>query len=108
MLLIPERSFSHDVTDVVPVPLSKDFVDECLEDTFKIGSPTSDFCKRSTFSITTGFLNTTLPCACDSEGSWSDSCKEFGGQCPCRSNVIGRTCNKCKTGYYGFPNCRSK
>ncbi|CAJ0962143.1 unnamed protein product, partial [Ranitomeya imitator] len=32
-------------------------------------------------------------------------CNPFGGQCTCRPNIIGRTCSRCATGYYGFPHC---
>ncbi|CAG2159955.1 unnamed protein product [Oppiella nova] len=34
-------------------------------------------------------------------------CKGFGGQCNCKPNVIGRTCSRCKTGFYGFPHCKA-
>lgn len=47
-----------------------------------------------------------LACQCDFYGSESFECEKFGGQCPCRPNIIGKRCNRCKTGYYGFPECR--
>ncbi|GIY12987.1 laminin subunit alpha [Caerostris darwini] len=28
------------------------------------------------------------------------------GQCQCKSNIVGRTCNKCKAGYWAFPHCQ--
>ena len=52
------------------------------------------------------FNNGALACDCDTQGSTSKYCQEFGGQCPCKPNVIGRQCTRCKVGYYGFPNCR--
>lgn len=36
----------------------------------------------------------------------SFECDVFGGQCPCKPNVIGRKCEICKTGFYGFPDCQ--
>lgn len=58
------------------------------------------------FSITAGYNNGALPCHCNYEGSLSFSCDKFGGQCACKSNIIGRTCEACKTGYFGFPDCK--
>lgn len=67
----------------------------------------SGFCRDATFSLTTKYNHGTLPCHCDFEGSKSFECAQFGGQCPCQNNVIGRRCDTCKTGYFGFPNCQS-
>ena len=47
-----------------------------------------------------------LPCACDIDGSTSFECEQFGGQCQCKPNIIGRQCEACKTGFYGFPDCK--
>lgn len=47
-----------------------------------------------------------LKCECSYDGSTSFECNTFGGQCSCKPNVIGRRCSECKTGYFGFPNCR--
>lgn len=58
------------------------------------------------FSITSEYNSGALSCFCDFMGSTELECNTFGGQCPCKENVIGRTCSACKTGYYGFPNCR--
>lgn len=58
------------------------------------------------FSITAGHNTGALPCQCDFEGSLSFECEKFGGQCKCRENIIGRRCETCKTGFYGFPDCR--
>lgn len=64
------------------------------------------FCRDSVFSITAAHNGGALPCRCDSQGSSSFECQQFGGQCKCKENVIGRQCNACKTRYYGFPDCR--
>ncbi|KAL1020660.1 hypothetical protein UPYG_G00002990 [Umbra pygmaea] len=34
------------------------------------------------------------------------SCDTDSGQCRCKSNVIGRQCDRCSPGFYGYPNCR--
>jgi len=65
-----------------------------------------EFCKNAVFSLTSDYNNGALPCQCDFDGSKSFSCEQFGGQCDCKDNVIGRRCERCETGYYGFPNCK--
>lgn len=64
------------------------------------------FCRDAMFSITSEYNSGALSCFCDFMGSTELECNTFGGQCPCKENVIGRTCTSCRTGYYGFPNCR--
>ena len=46
-------------------------------------------------------------CQCDpvgtkSNGSRGLTCKEAGGQCPCKPGVTGRRCERCEQGYFGF------
>lgn len=41
-------------------------------------------------------------CKCDPQGSSSFVCDVRGGQCPCRANVIGRSCDQCAPGTYGL------
>ena len=108
MLLVPEKIFSEKLLEPSAVSFSKEFVEECLEADSRVRSPASDFCRNSIFSLTTGFLDSAQACLCDALGSRSDSCQAFGGQCPCKDNVIGRNCTRCKSGYYGFPDCKSK
>uniref|UniRef100_A0A8C8DVN0 Laminin, alpha 5 n=1 Tax=Oryzias sinensis TaxID=183150 RepID=A0A8C8DVN0_9TELE len=66
----------------------------------------SPFCLSSAMSLSAFFNNGAMPCACHEVGAESDTCEQFGGQCRCRPNVIGRDCSMCATGYWGFPNCR--
>ena len=65
-----------------------------------------DFCKQGIFSLTVDYNNGALPCQCDFQGARSFECEPFGGQCACKDNVIGRRCERCKTGFFGFPNCK--
>lgn len=41
-------------------------------------------------------------CNCNPTGSMSKKCVEFGGNCQCKPNVVGRQCDKCAPGTYGF------
>ena len=45
-----------------------------------------------------------LEYVCDSHGSTS-SLYDLNGICTCKTNVIGKKCTSCKSGYVGFPNC---
>lgn len=71
-------------------------------------STASPFCLSSAVSLSVFFNNGAMPCACHEVGAESDTCEQFGGQCKCRPNVIGRECSMCATGYWGFPNCKRK
>uniref|UniRef100_A0A452J7H0 Laminin subunit beta 2 n=1 Tax=Gopherus agassizii TaxID=38772 RepID=A0A452J7H0_9SAUR len=41
-------------------------------------------------------------CQCDPQGSTSSVCQPVGGQCTCKPHVIGRRCDQCAPGTYGF------
>lgn len=41
-------------------------------------------------------------CECDPQGSLSSVCDPNGGQCQCRPNVVGRKCDRCAPGTFGF------
>lgn len=72
----------------------------------KLSNFVTGFCRDSVFSITAGHNSGALSCQCDYGGSLSFECEKFGGQCKCKDHIIGRRCEVCKTGYYGFPNCK--
>ena len=105
---MPKASYSPVLMSGEPVDRANDFVEHCSKDNLYVAKDGKAFCTQSVFSLTTFKNNGTFPCECDTRGSRSDSCEAFGGQCSCYENIIGRTCSRCKTGYYGFPNCRSK
>lgn len=68
----------------------------------------TEFCQSGVYTLTTDFNNGGLACGCDTDGSLSFECSNFGGQCQCRDNVIGQKCTQCREGYYGFPRCKRK
>uniref|UniRef100_A0A8B9M1E1 Laminin, alpha 5 n=1 Tax=Astyanax mexicanus TaxID=7994 RepID=A0A8B9M1E1_ASTMX len=47
-------------------------------------------------------------CNCSPPGVTSQdiNCDTNSGQCRCKTNVIGRQCDRCAPGFYGYPNCR--
>ncbi|KAM3872260.1 laminin subunit alpha-5 [Diretmus argenteus] len=47
-------------------------------------------------------------CNCSRPGVTSPetNCDTLSGQCRCKDNIIGRQCERCAPGFYGYPNCR--
>lgn len=41
-------------------------------------------------------------CRCNPYGSLRRSCNIFNGQCLCRENVVGRSCDKCAEGFWNL------
>ncbi|XP_055007957.1 laminin subunit alpha-3 [Boleophthalmus pectinirostris] len=107
LLLVPDSSYTPDALKAQPQDKSADFIQQCRGEGFYI-DPVScpEFCRHAARSLVAAYNNGALPCDCDKTGSTSSTCDPLGGQCPCRQFVIGRQCNKCATGYYGFPYCR--
>ncbi|KAL7397953.1 hypothetical protein ABVT39_002224 [Epinephelus coioides] len=107
VLVVPETSYSSSYLNEEPLDKSYDFISNCGQNSFYINPSTaSPFCLSSAVSLSAFFNNGAMPCACHEVGAESDTCEQFGGQCHCRPNVIGRDCSMCATGYWGFPNCR--
>ncbi|TUI56729.1 Laminin subunit alpha-5 [Bagarius yarrelli] len=107
ILVVPEISYSSSHLSEEPLDKSYDFISNCGQKSFYINPHTaSQFCLSSATALSAYFNNGAVPCGCHEVGSESDACQPFGGQCPCRPNVIGRDCSQCATGYYGFPSCR--
>uniref|UniRef100_A0A6I8NPL0 Laminin subunit beta-1 n=1 Tax=Ornithorhynchus anatinus TaxID=9258 RepID=A0A6I8NPL0_ORNAN len=81
----------------------------CLENSRSVvKTPMTDVCRNIIFSISALLHRAGLACRCDPQGSLSSVCDPNGGQCRCRPNVVGRTCDRCAPGTFGFgPNgCR--
>ena len=49
-----------------------------------------------------------VACSCDANGSNGDTC-DNEGQCTCKkTNIVGKMCNQCGIGSYGFPDCHGR
>ncbi|XP_072569193.1 laminin subunit beta-1 isoform X1 [Paramormyrops kingsleyae] len=64
--------------------------------------PLAEMCTKLICSISAVMHNGALPCNCNLQGSLSTECEKVGGQCQCKSNVVGRQCDQCAPGTYGF------
>uniref|UniRef100_A0A2I2YX48 Laminin subunit beta 2 n=1 Tax=Gorilla gorilla gorilla TaxID=9595 RepID=A0A2I2YX48_GORGO len=62
----------------------------------------SEACAPLLISLSTLIYNGALPCQCNPQGSLSSECNPHGGQCLCKPGVVGRRCDLCAPGYYGF------
>ncbi|KAK6176840.1 hypothetical protein SNE40_015066 [Patella caerulea] len=74
-------------------------------DKIQLGSLQSnipDECKKHYFSISAVLHGEALGCDCDLTGSVSRECEQLGGQCQCKTNVVGRRCDQCAPGTYNF------
>ena len=48
-----------------------------------------------------------LECDCNVEGcNGSEVCDGKTGQCACKEAVTGKKCDKCKPGFFDFPECK--
>lgn len=57
-------------------------------------------CENGYYNLTRDNLEGCIACNCDPDGSLSEACDIQTGQCSCRKNVIGRTCEQCASGYF--------
>ncbi|XP_062441299.1 laminin subunit beta-4-like [Rhea pennata] len=75
----------------------------CLE-AFRMVPPPAlaEACARLVCSVSALLHDGALPCQCDPQGSRSGVCQALGGQCQCKPHVVGRRCDRCAPGSYGF------
>nr|XP_018916395.1 PREDICTED: laminin subunit beta-1 [Bemisia tabaci] len=61
-----------------------------------------EICKSYYYSIGYYVHQGAYSCECDPTGSVSALCSSLGGSCQCKDNVVGRRCDKCAPGTFGF------
>ncbi|XP_063992157.1 laminin subunit beta-1 isoform X3 [Diachasmimorpha longicaudata] len=62
----------------------------------------NDICAPYHTSIGYWVFDGAHSCECNPTGSHSLLCENYGGICPCKPNVVGRRCDRCAPGTYGF------
>ncbi|CAG0898967.1 unnamed protein product [Cyprideis torosa] len=109
VLAIPRQFFDDAFLEELPLDKTDEFISKCSKNQYSVvESPPEDaeFCRNATFALTVDHNSGALFCDCNYLGSTEYICEKYGGQCACKPNVIGRTCERCRTGFYGFPDCR--
>ena len=48
------------------------------------------------------FISGCTSCLCNPTGSLNSVCNPSNGSCTCKLNSMGKNCNQCKSGFYGF------
>ncbi|XGW07796.1 hypothetical protein V3C99_010722 [Haemonchus contortus] len=103
---VPFHSYNENLMKPLPIDLSSEFIQQCSADFYQNDPQTvSDFCREKIFSLTTDFNAAAFSCDCNPRGSESFCCDEYGGQCKCKPNIIGRRCERCAPGHYNYPEC---
>ncbi len=105
-MAVPSDSFSESFLRPEQVDRGGQFARECGRDHFHLPLDQEGFCRDALVSVVAGMNGGAFRCACDSAGSEGDVCDKIGGQCPCKENVIGRECTRCRPGFFGFPDCQ--
>ncbi|XP_028308576.1 laminin subunit beta-2 isoform X2 [Gouania willdenowi] len=104
--LMPRHSSMEIFNEGDPASLSRKQTYQryhCHESARSVTRPLmSDTCAKIITSMSAIIYDGALPCNCDLRGSVSFVCDARGGQCPCRLNVIGRRCDQCAPGTFGF------
>ena len=109
LFLVPYTTYQEELLSPKRTGLTTKFKRSCLdEDSLPFNKPPDGFCMQALTTLTSEFTNKTYQCNCHQRGSLSFECNKVGGQCSCRRGVVGRNCDKCQTGYYGFPYCKGK
>ncbi|KAH0617776.1 hypothetical protein JD844_016351 [Phrynosoma platyrhinos] len=94
----------HSISVTVKIPNGKTMM--LVGGISTISVTSSEFCRNSARSLVAAYNNGALPCNCHRNGATNPMCDPMGGQCHCKPHIIGRQCNRCQTGYYGFPFCK--
>ncbi|XP_009995089.1 PREDICTED: LOW QUALITY PROTEIN: laminin subunit beta-4 [Chaetura pelagica] len=75
----------------------------CVEIASEVGPHVlPEACARLIASMSARIHGGAVACRCNPQGSLHGSCSRLGGQCQCKANVVGRCCDTCSPGSYGF------
>ncbi|NWV86892.1 LAMB4 protein, partial [Dasyornis broadbenti] len=75
----------------------------CIEIASEVGPHVlPEACARLIVSLSARIHNGAVACKCNPQGSLNANCSKLGGQCQCKANVVGRCCDTCSAGSYGF------
>ncbi|GAB0175769.1 laminin subunit beta-4 [Grus japonensis] len=75
----------------------------CIEIASEVGPHVlPEACARLIVSMSARIHNGAVACKCNPQGSLNTNCSKLGGQCQCKANVVGRCCDTCSAGSYGF------
>ncbi|XP_043253196.1 laminin subunit beta-1 [Colletes gigas] len=75
---------------------------EFFNDIATVWTNVPEVCKKYQNSIGYFVYDGAHSCECNETGSHSLLCENYGGTCPCKPNVVGRRCDRCAPGTYGF------
>lgn len=73
--------------------------DKCICKNNRIAGPLCDSCQMGSYNFSSLCLDL---CLCDPYGSSELFCNQDTGQCPCKTNVIGKRCDMCADGFYNL------
>ncbi|XP_037959538.1 laminin subunit beta-1 [Teleopsis dalmanni] len=68
----------------------------------RYGGVNNEPCTKWNNDASTIIHNGASMCNCNPTGSLSKECNSIGGYCQCKPNVVGRQCDICAPGTYGF------
>ncbi|KAJ8045141.1 Usherin [Holothuria leucospilota] len=66
--------------------------------------PRCDQCSANTYNLQGSNQDGCMACSCNIAGTVnaSQSCNQVTGQCQCKANVVGQTCNQCAANTFGL------
>ncbi|XP_022231765.2 laminin subunit beta-1 [Drosophila obscura] len=74
----------------------------CNQSLYDINYKSDPECRDLDNYVSTYVHDGASMCNCNPTGSYSKVCDSNGGFCPCKPNVVGRQCDQCAPGTYGF------